>query len=119
MRTVDVFVPWSGPPPETLRSSHLAVWLRHPALGKVIWLGSDAPGGAEHVNANEPRGAQALREAFAQLVQDAEFTAAVQATMRAQLNPTVGDELAEFVENALQTPPAVVDEAKTILGLNR
>jgi len=63
--------------------------------------------------------AQALREAFAQLVQDAEFTAAVQATMRAQLNPTVGDELAEFVENALQTPPAVVDEAKTILGLNR
>lgn len=63
--------------------------------------------------------AQALQEAFGQLVQDAEFAAAVQATMRSELNPTVGAELAAFVNDALQTPPAIVDEAKTILGLNR
>ncbi len=63
--------------------------------------------------------AAALQQAFAQLVQDAEFAAAVQATMRARLNPTVGPDLATFVIEALQTPPAIVAEAKAILGLNR
>lgn len=62
--------------------------------------------------------AAALQQAFAQLVQDAEFAAAVQATMRARLNPTVGPDLAKFVIEALQTPPAIVAEAKAILGLN-
>ncbi len=62
--------------------------------------------------------AAALQQAFAELTQDAEFAAAVAATMRAQLNPTVGDDLTAFVLEALQTPPEIVEEAKTILGLN-
>ncbi len=60
----------------------------------------------------------ALQQAFSDMSQNPEFAAAVQETIGSQLNPTVGDSLQEFVLDALATPPEIVDEAKTILGLN-
>lgn len=60
----------------------------------------------------------ALQQAFTELSQNPEFAAAVEETIGSQLNPTVGDDLREFVLTALATPPDVIDEAKAILGLN-
>ena len=50
---------------------------------------------------------------------DPEFARAVESTVKAQLQPTVGRELAEFVDHALDTPDDILSEAKTILGLDR
>jgi len=60
----------------------------------------------------------ALQQAFMELSQNPEFAAAVEETIGSQLNPTVGDDLRDFVLGALSTPPEVIDEAKAILGLN-
>ena len=62
---------------------------------------------------------EALRAAFTSLINDPEFARAVQSTVKAQLQPTVGSALAEFVDHALDTPDNILSEAKTILGLDR
>ena len=62
---------------------------------------------------------EALRAAFTSLMNDPEFARAVESTVKAQLQPTVGRELAEFVDHALDTPDDILSEAKTILGLDR
>ena len=62
--------------------------------------------------------ASALQQAFIALSQNPEFASAVEETIGSQLNPTVGDDLREFVQSALDTPPDIIDEAKAILGLN-
>ena len=60
-----------------------------------------------------------LRAAFSDLMSDPEFERAVESTLNASLNPSVGRELAEFVDSALATPQDILSEAKTILGLDR
>jgi len=60
----------------------------------------------------------ALRAAFAALVADPAFATEFEATVKGQLNPTTGADLAAFVDRALQTPQATLDAAKTILGLD-
>jgi len=62
---------------------------------------------------------ETLRMAFSALMNDPEFARAVESTLRAQLQPTVGQGLAEFVDRALDTPEGILSEAKTILGLDR
>ena len=62
---------------------------------------------------------EGLRSAFASLMSDPEFARAVESTVKAQLQPTVGGALAEFVDDALDTPENILSEAKTILGLDR
>ena len=92
---------------------------RERALAAFIAIGSNmgwplfAPPGvpAERV--------EALRAAFASLMADPQFARAVEDTVKAQLQPTVGDALAELVDHALATPDGVLAEAKTILGLDR
>ncbi len=42
---------------------------------------------------------------------------AIESTVRAQLNPSVGNELTEFVNHALNTPEDIFSEATRILGL--
>lgn len=47
-----------------------------------------------------------------------EFASAVGSTVKAQLQPSVGSELAEVVDHALDTPESVISEANSILGLD-
>jgi tripartite-type tricarboxylate transporter receptor subunit TctC len=61
---------------------------------------------------------EALRAAFAALVADPAFAAEFEATVKGQLNPTTGADLAAFVDRALATPPATLQAAKRILGLD-
>jgi len=61
---------------------------------------------------------EALRLAFQQLTEDTEFAAALETTVRGQLNPSTGAVLAESVSQALDTPAAIVAETKQILGLD-
>jgi tripartite-type tricarboxylate transporter receptor subunit TctC len=61
----------------------------------------------------------ALREAFADLMGDREFIEYFQSTVRGQLDPSIGDDLAALVERALRTPESTLVQAKTILGLER
>ena len=62
---------------------------------------------------------EALRTAFSQLMTDPEFEEAVENTLKAQVDPSVGDELTAFVDQALETPAETVSEVKAILGLDR
>lgn len=62
---------------------------------------------------------EGLRAAFAALMTDEEFARAVESTVNAQLQPTLGSNLDEFVGHALDTPGDILSEAKTILGLDR
>ena len=62
--------------------------------------------------------AAAVRAAFARIVEDPEFAAAIFDSMKAQVSPTLADELTRYVDQALNTPQSVVDEAKGILGLD-
>ncbi|MBH98962.1 MAG: hypothetical protein CMM56_10995 [Rhodospirillaceae bacterium] len=61
---------------------------------------------------------RALRDAFKTMMNDPEFIQAFKISVRSELQPTIGDELSFFVEQALETPESIVSEAKTILGLN-
>ena len=60
-----------------------------------------------------------LRVAFSALVVDPDFLDAIENTIRAKVNPSIGNELAEFVNQALNTPDSVLSEAKNILGLDQ
>ena len=60
---------------------------------------------------------EALRRAFEELTQDAEFAADFEATVKGRLNPSTGSDVANFVSQALETPEAIVLETKRILGL--
>ena len=60
-----------------------------------------------------------LRDAFASMVSDPEFERAMQTRVRAQLSPSIGNELAEYVEIALNTSESTLSEARAILDLNR
>jgi len=60
----------------------------------------------------------ALRAAFERLVEDAEFAADFESTVKSRLDPTTGADLAAFVERALDTPAATLDAAKTILEID-
>ncbi|MFP6827502.1 MAG: hypothetical protein VCC36_00350 [Gammaproteobacteria bacterium] len=61
---------------------------------------------------------EALRFAFQQLTEDAEFAAAFETTVKGRLSPSTGAVLEEFVSQALDTPAAIVAETKRILGLD-
>jgi len=61
---------------------------------------------------------EALRGAFAELVEDAAFKEDFEATVQGRLDPTPGAELAAFVERALNTSPQTLAAAKEILGLD-
>lgn len=58
-----------------------------------------------------------LREAFARLVEDPEFAAAARDVLRTEVDPILGAELAEHVDQALSTSRPLVDEAIRLLGL--
>jgi tripartite-type tricarboxylate transporter receptor subunit TctC len=58
-----------------------------------------------------------LRQAFEDLIHDAEFAEAAETIMKVKLNPTLGADLATYVDQALSTPQALVDQAATIMGL--
>jgi tripartite-type tricarboxylate transporter receptor subunit TctC len=62
--------------------------------------------------------ASAIRDAFARVVESPEFAAAIFDSMKAQVNPTLADELNGYVNRSLDTPQSIVAEAKEILGLN-
>jgi len=77
-------------------------------LGWPLFLPPEVP--AERV--------AALQQAFAELVQDPEFTADFQATVQGRVNPTTGADLTAFVERALRTPASTLAAAKSILGID-
>jgi len=76
-------------------------------LGWPLFAPPDVP--AERV--------EALRRAFEELTQGAEFAAAFEATVKGRLNPSTGSDVANFVSQALETPEGIVLETKRILGL--
>ena len=59
----------------------------------------------------------ALRQAFDDVMSDEGFSEAILDAMRAPLRPTTGAELTAIATSALDTPDAVVSEAKELLGL--
>jgi tripartite-type tricarboxylate transporter receptor subunit TctC len=59
----------------------------------------------------------ALRAAFARLVEDREFASAFEETVKGSLDPTTGEDLDAVVLRALNTSPATLAAAKTILGI--
>ena len=59
----------------------------------------------------------ALRQAFAALLEDQAFADAIRTSMRAPLKPTLGADLEAAVTASLQTPESVIEEAKELLGL--
>jgi len=61
---------------------------------------------------------EALRRAFAELVEDPTFARDFEATVKGELNPTTGAELAAFVDRALDTPESTLEAAKTILEID-
>lgn len=61
---------------------------------------------------------EALRAAFASLMADAEFAREFEATVKGQLNPTTGADVATFVDRALKTPASTLEAVKTILDLD-
>ncbi|NIW23139.1 MAG: hypothetical protein GWN29_00435 [Gammaproteobacteria bacterium] len=65
-----------------------------------------------------PARVETLRQAFERLMEDPAFVADFEATVKGRLNPTTGADLALFVDRALDTPPATLDAAKTILGID-
>lgn len=61
---------------------------------------------------------EALRAAFMSLMADEAFAREFEDTVKGELNPTSGAELAAFVDRALNTPAATLATAKTILGID-
>jgi len=61
---------------------------------------------------------ESLRKAFDSLMSDPEFIRAMNLIVKAELQPTIGSDLALFVEKSLETPDTILSEAKSILGLN-
>ena len=59
-----------------------------------------------------------LREAFDALVVDTEFRSAFETTIRTDVQPSSGEELATIVEDALATPDDIIGETREILGLD-
>jgi tripartite-type tricarboxylate transporter receptor subunit TctC len=60
----------------------------------------------------------ALQAAFASLVENPEFAEAFESTVKGKLDPTTGDDLTAYVRRALDTSPATLAAAKTILGID-
>ncbi len=60
---------------------------------------------------------EALRQAFAEMLQNEAFSGTMLTSMRTPLKPTLGAELEVIVNTALNTPESVVTEAKDLLGL--
>ena len=56
-----------------------------------------------------------LRQAFADVVADAEFVESVRATMKMEITPTVGETLAQLIEEAIDTPEPIVARARAVL----
>lgn len=61
---------------------------------------------------------EALRRAFTQLMADADFARDFEDTVKGELNPTNGADLAAFVDRALDTPAATLEAAKAILEID-
>jgi hypothetical protein len=61
---------------------------------------------------------EVLRAAFTSLMADAVFAREFEDTVKGELNPTSGADLARFVDRALNTPTSTLDAAKTILGID-
>ncbi|HSG65902.1 MAG TPA: hypothetical protein VLD39_12915, partial [Gammaproteobacteria bacterium] len=59
-----------------------------------------------------------LRTAFMSLMADEAFAREFEDTVKGELNPTSGAELAAFVDRALNTPATTLAAAKTILGID-
>ena len=62
---------------------------------------------------------EVLRGAFSRLMTDPAFEEAIKDTLRARLDPSVGEEMTAFVDRALDTPHETVSEVKAILGLDQ
>ena len=77
------------------------------ALGWPLFAPPDVP--AERV--------AALRRAFDAVVADPDFVDAVETTLNMAPDPVPGPELADYVEQALSTPAAVVADAIRVMGL--
>ena len=58
-----------------------------------------------------------LREAFSKVVKDPDFSEIIETTLHIELDPIMGPELANYVDQALSTPQPLVDEMIKILGL--
>ena len=56
-----------------------------------------------------------LRQAFADVVADAEFVESVRTTMKMEISPTVGEALAQLVAEAIETPEPIVTRARAVL----
>jgi len=101
-------VPYLGNMVSTAREKALVDFIEIGSrLGWPLFAPPDVP--AERV--------EALRRAFEELTQDAEFAADFEATVKGRLNPSTGSDVANFVSQALETPEAIVLETKRILGL--
>ncbi|NNC65303.1 MAG: hypothetical protein HKN84_11005, partial [Gammaproteobacteria bacterium] len=61
---------------------------------------------------------EVLRQAFARLLEDPEFEADFEATVKGRLNPTTGADLTVFVQRALDTQDSTLEAAKTILSID-
>ena len=101
-------VPYLGDMVSTAREKALVDFIEIGSrLGWPLFAPPDVP--AERV--------EALRRAFEELTQDAEFAATFEATVKGRLNPSTGSDVANFVSQALETPEGIVLETKRILGL--
>ncbi len=101
-------VPYLGDMVSTAREKALVDFIEIGSrLGWPLFAPPDVP--AERV--------EALRRAFEELTQDAEFAATFEATVKGRLNPSTGSDIANFVSQALETPEGIVLETKRILGL--
>ena len=101
-------VPYLGDMVTTARDRALVDFIEiGSTLGWPLFAPPDVP--AERVDA--------LRQAFHDLMEDAAFTAAFEATVKGRLDPSTGSDLASFVNHALATPEDIVLETKRILGL--
>ena len=58
-----------------------------------------------------------LREAFSKVVEDPDFSEIIETTLHIELDPIMGPELANYVDQALSTPQPLVDDMIKILGL--
>ena len=58
-----------------------------------------------------------LRQAFANVLEDPAFAESVENSLHIELDPIMGAELANYVDQALSTPQSLVDEVIRIFGL--
>jgi len=82
------------------------------------WLAGLRDPGGQRPSIEPAARVAVLRAAFSSLMTDTAFAMAVEDTLGARLNPSVGEEMTEFVDRALNTPHETVSEVKAILGLD-